>query len=118
MGGVPEPPLTVGWPLTGHTRALLATGRGAVWVPESGSPRARPSPSRAGVTRNTLAVLPAVLRGLIEVRSPHLEELLAALFSATSAFAGSRPIVVVSSLLLQDKEEPPAPGKQDADGGR
>lgn len=58
-----------------------------------------------------------VLRGLIEVRSPHLEELLAALFSATSAFAGSRPIVVVSSLLLQDKEEPPAPGKQDADGG-
>uniref|UniRef100_A0A8C4MYX8 Integrator complex subunit 1 n=1 Tax=Equus asinus asinus TaxID=83772 RepID=A0A8C4MYX8_EQUAS len=58
-----------------------------------------------------------VLRGLIEVRSPHLEELLGALFSATSAFAASRPIVVVSSLLLQDKEEPPTPGKQDADGG-
>uniref|UniRef100_A0A8C4MU64 Integrator complex subunit 1 n=1 Tax=Equus asinus asinus TaxID=83772 RepID=A0A8C4MU64_EQUAS len=51
-----------------------------------------------------------VLRGLIEVRSPHLEELLGALFSATSAFAASRPIVVVSSLLLQDKEEPPTPG--------
>ncbi|XP_036913853.1 integrator complex subunit 1 isoform X2 [Sturnira hondurensis] len=57
-----------------------------------------------------------VLRGLIEVRSPHLEELLSALFSAASAFPASRPVAVVSSLLLQEKEEPPAGGPQDADG--
>ncbi|XP_019493101.1 PREDICTED: integrator complex subunit 1 [Hipposideros armiger] len=56
-----------------------------------------------------------VLRGLIAVKSPHLEELLSALFSATSAVPASRPIVVVSSLLLQE-EEAPAPGGQDADG--
>ncbi|XP_032315764.1 LOW QUALITY PROTEIN: integrator complex subunit 1 [Camelus ferus] len=52
-----------------------------------------------------------VLQGLIEVRSPHLEELLAALFSAPSTFPASRPVAVVSSLLLQE-EEPP--GKQDS----
>ncbi|XP_063090087.1 integrator complex subunit 1 isoform X1 [Cavia porcellus] len=61
-----------------------------------------------------------VLQGLIEVRSPHLEELLTSLFSATADAAcpspASRPIVVVSSLLLQEKEEPPTPGKQDGDG--
>ncbi|XP_066129613.1 integrator complex subunit 1 isoform X1 [Saccopteryx bilineata] len=56
-----------------------------------------------------------VLRGLMEVRSPYLEELLTALFSAASAFPASRPIAVVSALLLQDKEEPPPAGKQDAD---
>ncbi|XP_012584528.1 PREDICTED: integrator complex subunit 1 isoform X1 [Condylura cristata] len=54
-----------------------------------------------------------VLQGLIEVRSPYLEELLTALFTATSAFPASRPIMVVSSLLLQEKE-PPASGEQDA----
>ncbi|XP_008849644.1 integrator complex subunit 1 isoform X3 [Nannospalax galili] len=60
-----------------------------------------------------------VLRGLIEVRSPHLEELLTALFSATvdatSLSSASGPIVVVSSLLLQE-EEAPGPGKQDKEG--
>ncbi|XP_008572467.1 PREDICTED: integrator complex subunit 1 [Galeopterus variegatus] len=60
-----------------------------------------------------------VLQGLIEVRSPHLEELLTALFSATmdvtSSFPALKPIVVVSSLLLQEKEEPPSPAKQDPD---
>ncbi|XP_075851349.1 integrator complex subunit 1 isoform X1 [Microcebus murinus] len=65
-------------------------------------------------------LLSKVLQGLIEVRSPHLEELLAALCSATteaaSPFPASKPIVVVSSLLLQE-EEPPAPGKQGTDGG-
>ncbi|XP_069342753.1 integrator complex subunit 1 isoform X3 [Eulemur rufifrons] len=65
-------------------------------------------------------LLSKVLRGLIEVRSPHLEELLTALCSATteaaSPFPASKPIVVVSSLLLQE-EEPPAPGKQGTDGG-
>ncbi|XP_073071028.1 integrator complex subunit 1 isoform X5 [Manis javanica] len=55
-----------------------------------------------------------VLRGLIEVRSPHLEELLAALFSAPSAFPASRPTAVVSSLLLQEKQASPAPGEQDS----
>ncbi|XP_054429276.1 integrator complex subunit 1 [Pteronotus mesoamericanus] len=58
-----------------------------------------------------------VLRGLIEVRSPHLEELLAALFSAASASPASRPVAVVSSLLLQDKAEPLVAGKQGADAG-
>ncbi|MBW04619.1 Integrator complex subunit 1, partial [Eschrichtius robustus] len=57
-----------------------------------------------------------VLRGLVAVRSPHLEELLAALFSAASAFPASGPVAVVSSLLLQEKGEPPALGKQDSDG--
>ncbi|KAM7143374.1 integrator complex subunit 1 [Molossus nigricans] len=56
-----------------------------------------------------------VLRGLIELRSPHLEELLTAFFSAASAFPASRPVVVVSSLLLQEEEGPLAAGKQDAD---
>lgn len=60
---------------------------------------------------------PAVLRGLIEVRSPHLEELLAALFSTASAVPGSGPVAVVSSLLLPEKEEPLVPGK-DADSCR
>ncbi|ERE74827.1 integrator complex subunit 1 [Cricetulus griseus] len=61
-----------------------------------------------------------VLRGLIEVRSPHLEELLTALFSATAEAScpssASGPIVVVSSLLLQEKDEPLGPSKQDAEG--
>ncbi|XP_023569170.1 integrator complex subunit 1 isoform X3 [Octodon degus] len=60
-----------------------------------------------------------VLQGLIEARSPYLEELLTALFSATMDTAcqspASRPIMVVSSLLLQEKEEPAIPGKQDGD---
>ncbi|XP_042293672.1 integrator complex subunit 1 isoform X1 [Sceloporus undulatus] len=51
-----------------------------------------------------------VLRGLTETHSPYLEELLAALFSVTmetsSRFPTTGPISVVSSLLLQDKEEP------------
>ncbi|XP_052023556.1 integrator complex subunit 1 isoform X5 [Apodemus sylvaticus] len=61
-----------------------------------------------------------VLRGLIEVRSPHLEELLTALFSATPDTScpspASGPIVVVSSLLLQEKDELPGPSKQDVEG--
>ncbi|XP_052516865.1 integrator complex subunit 1 [Budorcas taxicolor] len=56
-----------------------------------------------------------VLRGLIAARSPHLEELLAALFSTASAVPASGPVAVVSSLLLPEKEEPLVPGKQDAD---
>lgn len=63
-----------------------------------------------------------VLRGLIEVRSPHLEELLTALFSATaetsSPSPASGPIVVVSSLLLQEKDELLGPSKQDVEGAR
>ncbi|XP_015974610.2 integrator complex subunit 1 isoform X3 [Rousettus aegyptiacus] len=57
-----------------------------------------------------------VLRGLIAARSPYLEEMLAALFPAVSASPACRPIAVVTSLLLQDKAEPPAPGQQDTDG--
>nr|AAH63266.1 Integrator complex subunit 1 [Mus musculus] len=61
-----------------------------------------------------------VLRGLIEVRSPHLEELLTALFSATTETScpspASGPIVVVSSLLLQEKEELLGPSKQEVEG--
>lgn len=59
----------------------------------------------------------AVLQGLIEVRSPYLEELLTALFSATMGATGPSPaskaIVVVSSLLQE--EEPLVSGKQDTD---
>ncbi|KAL4669111.1 hypothetical protein H8959_007665 [Pygathrix nigripes] len=60
-----------------------------------------------------------VLQGLMEVRSPYLEELLTVLFAtadAASPFPGCKPVVVVSSLLLQE-EEPLAAGKPDADGG-
>ncbi|XP_069425771.1 integrator complex subunit 1 isoform X3 [Ovis canadensis] len=56
-----------------------------------------------------------VLRGLIAARSPHLEELLAALLSTAPAVPASGPVAVVSSLLLPEKEEPLVPGKQDAD---
>ncbi|XDA89441.1 hypothetical protein R6Z07F_019068 [Ovis aries] len=56
-----------------------------------------------------------VLRGLIAARSPHLEELLAALLSAAPSVPASGPVAVVSSLLLPEKEEPLVPGKQDAD---
>ncbi|XP_023378142.1 integrator complex subunit 1 [Pteropus vampyrus] len=56
-----------------------------------------------------------VLRGLIEARSPYLEEMLAALFPAVSASPACRPIAVVTSLLLQDKAEPLALGQQDTD---
>ncbi|XP_054549530.1 integrator complex subunit 1 isoform X1 [Talpa occidentalis] len=86
-----------------------------------GDPEAVSSTIRAVVTTlksgETCGVEPEligkVLQGLIEVKSPHLEELLTALFTTTSAFPASRPIVVVSSLLLQEKE-PPASGEQDA----
>lgn len=68
------------------------------------------------------AFSPTVLRGLIEVRSPHLEELLTALFSATADTScpspASGPIVVVSSLLLQEKDEFPGPSKQDVEAAR
>ncbi|XP_045849161.1 integrator complex subunit 1 isoform X1 [Meles meles] len=56
-----------------------------------------------------------VLQGLIEAGSPHLEELLAALFATAPASPTLRPVTVVSSLLLQEKE-PPAPGDPEADG--
>lgn len=50
------------------------------------------------------------------MRSPHLEELLAALFSATTGPA-CRPIAVVSSLLLQDGE-PTGAGEQEGGDSR
>ncbi|NXD93095.1 INT1 protein, partial [Chaetorhynchus papuensis] len=52
-----------------------------------------------------------VLQGLIETHSPYLEELLTVLFSATvettARCPAMKPIAVVCSLLLQDKEETP-----------
>ncbi|XP_030141072.4 integrator complex subunit 1 isoform X1 [Taeniopygia guttata] len=50
-----------------------------------------------------------VLQGLIETHSPYLEELLTVLFSATvdTRCPAMKPIAVVCSLLLQDKEETP-----------
>ncbi|XP_055984334.1 integrator complex subunit 1 isoform X1 [Sorex fumeus] len=61
-------------------------------------------------------LLSKVLRGLVEVRSPHLEELLSALFSSAAAGPASRPVAVVSSLLLQDAEAP-GPGELEASNG-
>lgn len=56
------------------------------------------------------------------MRSPHLEELLTALFSATAETSclspAAGPIVVVSSLLLQEKDELLGPSKQDVEGAR
>ncbi|XP_007939442.1 integrator complex subunit 1 [Orycteropus afer afer] len=61
-----------------------------------------------------------VLRGLIEVRSPHLEELRAVLFATPAdpacACAGVQPVTVVSTLLLQEEEGPVGPGPPQADG--
>ncbi|NXA75610.1 INT1 protein, partial [Thryothorus ludovicianus] len=52
-----------------------------------------------------------LLQGLIETHSPYLEELLTVLFSATAETTARcpamKPIAVVCSLLLQDKEETP-----------
>ncbi|XP_058671772.1 integrator complex subunit 1 isoform X1 [Ammospiza caudacuta] len=50
-----------------------------------------------------------VLQGLIETHSPYLEELLTVLFSASveTKCPAMKPIAVVCSLLLQDKEETP-----------
>ncbi|NXI64063.1 INT1 protein, partial [Anseranas semipalmata] len=59
-----------------------------------------------------------VLQGLIETHSPYLEELLTVLFSATvettARFPAMKPIAVVSSLLLQDKEETPVKKELDS----
>lgn len=87
---------------------------GPCWPLASGGLGAHVSYPQATATRTALSVPHTVLRGLIEVRSPHLEELLAALFSAPSAFPASRPTAVVSSLLLQEKQASPAPGEQDS----
>lgn len=95
---------------------LLAWGWGPS-PPESGGLRAATQPRPLDRAAQH-GLSPAVLRGLIEARSPYLEELLAALFPAMSASPACRPIAVVTSLLLQDKAEPPAPGQQDADGCR
>uniref|UniRef100_A0A8B9IJY9 Integrator complex subunit 1 n=1 Tax=Anser cygnoides TaxID=8845 RepID=A0A8B9IJY9_ANSCY len=58
------------------------------------------------------------LQGLIETHSPYLEELLTVLFSATvettARFPAMKPIAVVSSLLLQDKEETPVKKELDS----
>ncbi|KAM4697768.1 integrator complex subunit 1 [Rhinophrynus dorsalis] len=52
-----------------------------------------------------------VLQGLIETKSPYLEEFLAVLLSVTiettSWFTATGPVAVVSSLLLQEREEVP-----------
>lgn len=57
-----------------------------------------------------------VLQGLIETHSPYLEELLTVLFSANveTRFPAMKPIAVVSSLLLQDKEETPVKKEMDS----
>ncbi|KAG9476970.1 hypothetical protein GDO78_002385 [Eleutherodactylus coqui] len=55
-----------------------------------------------------------VLQGLIEAKSPYLEEFLTVLLTVTiettSRFTATGPVAVVSSLLLQEQEE--APGKK------
>ncbi|KAM4632627.1 integrator complex subunit 1 [Discoglossus pictus] len=52
-----------------------------------------------------------VLKGLIEAKSPNIEEFLTVLFSVTiettSKFTASGPVGIVSSLLLQEREEVP-----------
>ncbi|XP_072273856.1 integrator complex subunit 1 [Pyxicephalus adspersus] len=52
-----------------------------------------------------------VLQGLIEAKSPYLEEFLTVLLSVTvettSRFPGTGPAAVVTSLLLQEREETP-----------
>lgn len=111
------------------------TRGGSLAAPLAGWPGWHPGPCRPGIGTVSLGrqseghrsipagatqrspLPPTVLRGLVEVRSPHLEELLTALFSAASALPASRAVAVVSSLLLQEEGEP-AVGQQDADGSR
>ncbi|KAJ7403621.1 Integrator complex subunit 1 [Willisornis vidua] len=63
-------------------------------------------------------IISKVLQGLIETHSPYLEELLTVLFSATvettARCPAMKPIAVVSSLLLQDKEETPVKKEVDS----
>lgn len=106
---VPSAPMLAAW---AGTPAAVGAGRGLSL--ESGPEGHRFHPRWSDTW---IASASAVLRGLIEVRSPHLEELLMALFSAASALPAPRPVAVVSSLLLQE-EEPPAAGQQDAAGSR
>ncbi|NXX46962.1 INT1 protein, partial [Tricholaema leucomelas] len=65
-------------------------------------------------------IISKALQGLIETQSPYLEELLTVLFSATfettARFPAMKPIAVVSSLLLQDKEETPVKKELDSCG--
>lgn len=84
-------------------------------VPESGGPGPARAHPRSWSDAEHALFPPAVLRGLIEAGSPHLEELLAALFATASPTW--RPVAVLSSLLLQEKE-PPAPGEPEADSCR
>lgn len=93
----------------------MALGGPGVVCPGVGWSGACLSVHQAGATWSTL--VPTVLQGLIEAGSPHLEELLAALFATAPASPTLRPVTVVSSLLLQEKE-PPAPGDPEADGCR
>ncbi|KAM8962294.1 integrator complex subunit 1 isoform 2-T2 [Pelodytes ibericus] len=60
-----------------------------------------------------------VLQGLIEAKSPYLEEFLIILLSVTmetsSRFTAAGPVAVVSSLLLQEREDTPV--KKGSEGG-
>ena len=107
---------------TGSTEDPLAAPESLCRVPPAeqnpGGGAVRPGVGRALGPCDGHPLCPAVVRSLIEARSPHLEELLAALFSTASAVPPSGPVVVVSSLLLPEKEEPLAPGKQEADSCR
>lgn len=102
-------------PWTGLAGALLALGAPGAFCPGVRWSGACLSPSWRH-TEHTFC-FSAVLRGLIEVGSPHLEELLAALFATAPTSPTLRPVAVVSSLLLQEKE-PPAPGEPEADSCR
>ncbi|XP_030067172.1 integrator complex subunit 1 [Microcaecilia unicolor] len=59
-----------------------------------------------------------VLQGLIDTRSPYLEELLTVLFSASidsaSKFPATGPVALVSTLLLQEKEDVPMKKENDS----
>uniref|UniRef100_A0A3B3ZVG2 Uncharacterized protein n=1 Tax=Periophthalmus magnuspinnatus TaxID=409849 RepID=A0A3B3ZVG2_9GOBI len=60
---------------------------------------------KAGERYNAETELVTVLKGLMEVKSPYLEELLSLLMAASTQGGTAGPVAMVISLLLQESEE-------------
>lgn len=64
---------------------------------------------------NHLFRLVTVLQGLIEMRSPYLEELLSLLMNGGTQAGTTGAVATVISLLLQESEERPVKKEADSD---
>lgn len=70
----------------------------------------------ASVRFNSYFVFLLVLQGLMEVKSPYLEELLSLLMTVGTQNGAAGPVAMVISLLLQEGEE--RTGKKEVDTKR